>query len=60
MISQMNAVQNAARLAMADHRAAAPLMRRARRPAAGLHQGLPALAAALAALILLVAVTAAG
>lgn len=60
MISQMNAVQNAARLAMADHRAAAPLMRRGRRRATGPHHGLPAVAAVLAVIVLLVAITAAG
>ena len=46
MVSQMHLVQNAARLAMADHRAAAP--RRARRGPVSL---LRALAAALASVL---------
>lgn len=58
MISQMNAVHEGARLAMGDHRAADPLLRRHRRPAAGLQQRLLSVVAAtlvigvLAALLL--------
>lgn len=40
MISQMNAVQNAARLAMADHRAAEPLLLRRRSQSGGFRYGL--------------------
>lgn len=38
MISQMNAVHEGARLAMGDHRAADPLLRRRRQPVASVQQ----------------------
>ena len=50
MMSQMNLVQNAARLAM-DHRAASPL-RRKRQPSSGSGRGSMAVAGIAAALLL--------
>jgi hypothetical protein len=56
MISQMNAVHEGARLAMGDHRAADPLLRRTRRPAGGFHQRL-LIAFATALLVAVIAAT---